>query len=135
MTSTSKNGRPPAKIITDHFKQLDKVDNKSGRWYYECKYCSSNGTGARIENRDNKPLKHICQCPDAPQAARNAVRTFMASKSINLQLPDPIQETSTKESAREVVKAPKRANSTLMGYADVPLTQAQQERANVKLFR
>ena len=59
----------------------------------------------------------------------------MASKSINLQLPDPIQETSTKESAWEVVKAPKRANSTLMGYADVPLTQAQQERANVKLFR
>ncbi|KAF8840053.1 hypothetical protein BDN67DRAFT_1011772 [Paxillus ammoniavirescens] len=140
MSSTSKNpaGRPPAKIITDHFNQLEKVGNKSGWWYYECKYCGPSGVGTPIENRDNKPLKHISNCPNAPQSTRNAVCTYMASKTIDLQLPDPIQETPSatgSEESTQLVKAPKRRVGTLMGYADTPLTQAQQEPTNVKLFR
>ncbi|KAF8431170.1 hypothetical protein L210DRAFT_3651231 [Boletus edulis BED1] len=145
-------GRPPAKIITDHFKQLDKLENKSNRWYYACKYCGPDGPGTRIENRDNKPLKHLIdpiKCPLAPQSARNAARTYLASKASEL-LPDPIggsmasvPETVSLEddpdATNVVVQHPskvlKRPSGTLLGYVDPALTAGQQERANVKLFR
>ncbi|KAH7918268.1 hypothetical protein BV22DRAFT_1024864, partial [Leucogyrophana mollusca] len=143
MASTSKNpkGRPPAKILTDHFKQLDKVDNKSNRWYYECNYCGSNPPGgARIEGRDNKPIKHLIdpkKCPNAPQSVRNVARTYLAAKSSDVLLPEMISEAAASPSTDDgaIVTAPKRQRGTLLGFADVALTPAQQDRANVKLFR
>ncbi|KAH0831080.1 hypothetical protein J3R83DRAFT_13626, partial [Lanmaoa asiatica] len=132
------SGRPPAKILTDHFKQLEKLENKSNRHYYECKYCGPNGAGNRIEGRDNKPLKHILTCSAAPQAARNAVQTYLASKTPVLELPDADGESAAKslERAAGSTQIPKKRRSgTLAGFVDPPLSQNQQERANVKLFR
>ncbi|KAG6373650.1 hypothetical protein JVT61DRAFT_6315 [Boletus reticuloceps] len=104
------SGRPPAKILTDHFKQLKKVKNRSNRHYYECKYCGPNGAGNRVEGRDNKPLRHILTCSAAPQAACNAVWSYLASKTQVLELPDPIViETNDGDS---VTKSLERASST-----------------------
>ncbi|KAF8122147.1 hypothetical protein EV363DRAFT_1148590, partial [Boletus edulis] len=117
-----------------------------------CKYCGPDGPGTRIENRDNKPLKHLIdpiKCPLAPQSARNAARTYLASKASE-PLPDPIggsmasvPETVSLEddpdATNVVVQHPskvlKRPSGTLLGYVDPALTAGQQERANVKLFR
>ena len=93
MSTTTKvgAGRPPTKVLTDHFNQLEKQTNKSNRWFYQCKYCGSepNATGSHIENRDNKPLKHLQLCDKAPQSACTAARTHLATKAIEL-LPDSI---------------------------------------------
>ncbi|KAH7905945.1 hypothetical protein BJ138DRAFT_975070, partial [Hygrophoropsis aurantiaca] len=131
-------GRPPAKIITDHFKQLEKVDNKSNRWLYECNYCGPNGAGARIEGRDNKHVKHLLDtknCPNVPQSVRNAARTYLAAKTSDVLLPETISDTVSVADA--VVTAPKRSKGSggLLGFVDVALTPTQQDRANVKLFR
>lgn len=140
-------GRPPAKILTDHFTQIEKVGNQSNRWYYRCNYCGPDGKGARIENRDNKALKHLLvnqDCPNCPQSVRNIVRTHLASKSVDVFLAEPVQvtvsagakngsasEASTSSGDVKVVKRPR----TLIGFADAALTTTQQDRANFKLFR
>ncbi|KAI6154183.1 hypothetical protein BKA82DRAFT_4350601 [Pisolithus tinctorius] len=144
MSSKSSNpaGRPPAKILTEHFNQLEKVDNKSNRQYYECKYCGLNGAGACIEGRDNQPLKHIIfKCQHAPQAAKNGVHAYLAVKAPEL-LPEPVKEDLGGATAGEEAessplvlgKAAKRPREGLMGYIDVALTPAQQDHANFKLF-
>ena len=141
-------GRPPAKILTDHFTQIEKVGNQSNGWYYKCNYCGPDERDARIENRDNKALKHLLvnqHCPDCPQSIHNIVRTHLASKSIDVFLAEPITASaearteSTSEAGTSgggVVKAVKRPR-TLMGFADTvtALTTTQQDRANFKLFR
>ena len=138
-------GRPPAKILTDHFTQIEKVGNQSNCWYYKCNYCGPDGRGARIENWDNKALKHLLvnqDCPNCPQSIRNIVRTHLASKSIDVFLAEPITASaearteSTSEagtSGGSIIKAVKRPR-TLMGFADTALTTMQQDRANFKLF-
>ena len=144
-------GRPPAKILTEHFNRLEKQTNKSNRWFYQCKYCGSepHALGAQIENRDNKPLKHLQKCNKAPQSARSAARMQLAAKAIELVLPDSIEvstSTSTVSNSPstnqdfQTIQATgstgsKRLNGSLIGYADIPLTKQQQERANIKLFR
>ncbi|KAI6023314.1 hypothetical protein EDC04DRAFT_2727050 [Pisolithus marmoratus] len=138
MSSASKNpaGRPPAKILTDHFMALERVGNKSNRWYYQCNYC---GPGSRIEGRDNKPLKHLLdheKCPNAPQAVRNAVRTHLAtSKGGEFLLPEPVCDPGDSTVITEQARRQNCQNGTLIGFADVPLTPAQQNNANVKLFQ
>jgi len=142
--------RPPAKILTDHFTQIEKVGNQSNRWYYQCNYCGPDGKGSRIENWDNKALKHLLvnqDCPNCPQSVHNIVRTHLDSKSVNVFLAEPItasgeakNESTTGKprtgggSSSGSVKAVKRPR-TLMGFADTTLTTTQQDRANFKLFR
>lgn len=145
MASQISTGRPPAKILTDYFKPLEKLDNKSNRRFYECKYCGPNGAGKWIEGRDNKPLKHILVCPEATQAARNAVCTYLASKTQELQPSilgaiDLEPGTSTASDDIERIDEPtkvlaKRPSGTLAGFVDPLLSKTQQECANVKLFR
>jgi len=135
--STNPGGRPPAKILTDHFKPLEKLDNKSNRRFYECKYCGPSGTGARIEGRDHQPLKHIIfKCQHAPQEAKNTVRAYLAVKAPEL-LPEPIEGnlTSTTNPGLTSGNSAKRPRGTLIGYTDAALTPAQQDHANFKLFQ
>ncbi|KAI5982192.1 hypothetical protein EDD15DRAFT_2181436, partial [Pisolithus albus] len=121
---------------------LEKVGNKSNRWYYQCNYCGPSGPGCQIEGRDNKPLKHLLdheKCPNASQAVRNAVRIHLAtSKGGEFLLPEPVCNPgdSTIVTAQRVKKpVMRRQNGTLVGFMDAPLTPAQQDNANVKLFR
>ncbi|KIJ58748.1 hypothetical protein HYDPIDRAFT_33861 [Hydnomerulius pinastri MD-312] len=55
----------------------------------------------------------------------------MASKSIQADLHGPSEEAVSSEENAPLTKLLKRGNGTLIGYADVPLTQAQRDRANV----
>ncbi|KAL4079473.1 hypothetical protein J3A83DRAFT_4185487 [Scleroderma citrinum] len=83
--STSRRGRPPPTIVTENFRRVGKVNNKSNRWYYECIHCStSEGTGPHIESRDNNPIRHLtnpASCPNVPAVVRNAARTYLATKA------------------------------------------------------
>ncbi|KAG2063575.1 hypothetical protein BDR04DRAFT_1111403 [Suillus decipiens] len=48
-TEKYPGGRPPAKILTDNFEELKRVD-KSCRKFWKCNYCTStSGSGQRIE--------------------------------------------------------------------------------------
>ena len=126
-------GRPPAKILTDHFTQIEKVGNQSNCWYYQCNYCGPDGKGARIENWDNKALKHLLvnqDCPNCPQSVRNMVCTHLALKSVDVFLAEPITASTEakNESTSEAstgssggIKAVKHPR-TLMGFTDTALT-------------
>jgi hypothetical protein len=77
-------GRPPAKILTDNFTELEKVDNKSRRKFWKCNYCTATtGNGQHIEGRDNRCLLHLTNpkdCPDALQFVRNEARKALMQK-------------------------------------------------------
>ncbi|KAG2065563.1 hypothetical protein BDR04DRAFT_1108320, partial [Suillus decipiens] len=48
-TEKHPGGRPPAKILTDNFEELERVDNKSRRKFWKCNYCTSiSGSGQHI---------------------------------------------------------------------------------------
>lgn len=75
LKDSTKNpgGRPTAPIIRDNFTVLEKVDNKSNRYWYKCNHCDDNGAGAQIQGRDNKHVKHLTdpkKCPNAPPDVR-----------------------------------------------------------------
>ena len=146
--STSRRGRPPPTIVTENFRQVGKVDNKSNRWYYECIHCSmSEGTGPHIESCDNNPIQHLtnpAKCPNVPATIRNAARTYLATKSAEVALPnsasvsDGIAMDTSVEGALSTSRTAgqKHSQGSLLGYVDCsPLTKAQHERVNVKLFR
>ncbi|VDB95632.1 unnamed protein product [Peniophora sp. CBMAI 1063] len=70
-------GRPVAHVISDNFKRGEKKQDKSGRYFYECKTCS-----AIIEHRDNKLLKHLAHnCADATPSQKTAALRHLGSAS------------------------------------------------------
>ena len=136
-SSTSRKGRPPPKIVSENFRQVGKVNNKSNRWYYECIHCN---TAEHIEGRDNNHIRHLTdttKCPNVPAIVRNAARTYLAMKSAEAALPDaPLLDGSSSTGHTVGKQIGKRGHSSLLGYVDhSPLTTAQQERVNIKLFR
>ena len=157
MSTTKKTGgRPPPKIITDNFTEIEKVDNKSNRKFWRCNHCLEDSrTGQRIEGRDNRCLLHLTNpkdCPNAPQAVRHKARQALIQKGIQQEvplfgdanatssmsdagIPDDVG-ASTASSAVMVVKKRKLGdNTSLDGFVDHALTPLQQQNADVKLFR
>ncbi|KAG2076464.1 hypothetical protein BDR04DRAFT_1148919 [Suillus decipiens] len=54
-TENNPGSRPPAKILTDDFRELERVDNKSRQKFWKCNYCTpTSGSRQRIEGRDNR---------------------------------------------------------------------------------
>ncbi|KAG2072123.1 hypothetical protein BDR04DRAFT_464072 [Suillus decipiens] len=90
--STKKHpgSRPPAKILTDNFEELKRVDNKSRRKFWKCNYCTSaSGSGQSIEGRDNRCLLHLTkskECLDAPPSVRNEARRVLLQKGAAISL-------------------------------------------------
>lgn len=142
-------GRPPAHIITANFTTLEKVNNKSGRYWYKCNYCDD-GPGARIQGHDNRHIIHLTktsECPNCPANVRQEAHIFLISKgngdaSINVIDAAPPAPPAPLSSALGITQAPgvvtvvkKRKSSTLAGFVDYPMVDGQKARANLKLFR
>jgi hypothetical protein len=149
-------GRPPAKILTDNFTELEKVNNKSRRKIWKCNYCTpTSGNGQRIEGRDNRCLLHLTSpkdCPDAPPFVRNEARKALMQKGAAIgqmeaplfrdcSAPDGTPETNgnsppdTVGTAVVATKKRKSGSGTLDNFVDCSLNTTQQETANLKLFR
>jgi hypothetical protein len=74
--------QPPPSIVTVHFTQLKKVDNKSNHYWWKCNHCS---VDTRIQGRDNNHVKHLTdlnKCPRAPQDIHKAALVFLAAKGV-----------------------------------------------------
>jgi len=136
-STLAQKGRPPPQIVAKNFHQTGKVNNKSNRWYYKCIHCSTNGTSSRIEGRDNNHICHLTdpvRCPNVPPTVRNAAWTYLATKGVEVALPSEVSISDSPTIGPSSGKSVKR-QSSLLGYVDSPLTKAQQEHANIKLFR
>ncbi|KAJ7477614.1 hypothetical protein FB451DRAFT_1173157 [Mycena latifolia] len=88
----STGGRPPNKLLENHFKRGDKLPNKSGRYKWDYDYCDA---GKNIEGRDLRPAIHLKDCSAAPAEARQAAHRHLMAKgsitaSTGLILPDVI---------------------------------------------
>jgi len=133
-------GRPPPSIVTANFTQLEKVDNRSNRYWWKCNHCTS-GAGAHIQGRDNNHIKHLTdakKCPNCPPGIRKEARIFLAGRGVKDMFLDPITAVpscSGNESSSSVIAIKRKRPDTLDGFVDYPLAEAQQVRANVKLFR
>jgi len=84
VTNKHPGGRPPARIISTHFERLEKLPNKSGRYYWKCIYCTdSEGSGLHLEGRDSVLLQHLSNpqsCPNASPEVRNEARRALTTK-------------------------------------------------------
>ena len=70
LTNKHPGGRPPARIISTHFERLEKLPNKSGRYYWKCIYCTdSEGSGLHLEGRDGVLLQHLSNPQSCPNAS------------------------------------------------------------------
>jgi hypothetical protein len=134
-------GRPPPSIVTANFTQLEKVDNKSNRHWWKCNHCADGGAGAHIQGRDNNHIKHLTdtkKCPNCPPGIRKDARISLAGKGVKDTFLDPITAVpscSGDESSSVMMAVKRKRPDTLNGFVDYPLTEAQQARANIKLFR
>lgn len=163
MSETNKHpgGRPPAKIISTHFERLEKLPNKSGRYYWKCNYCADpEGNGLRLEGRDNVLLQHLSNprsCPNASPEVRNEARRALTTKGVtdanNASVPlFRAQSTSSAgdandadvvvigQSSTNAIVTKKRKNisgqPTLIDkFVDHGMTTLHQRTADIKLFR
>lgn len=77
---SASKGCPFSKFAISHFEQLEKVANKSGHYFWNCKYCPEGGSGRHLQNRDNKLAIHIANpidCPNAPYDACAQARNLL----------------------------------------------------------
>lgn len=135
-------GHPPAAYITDNFDRIDKKDNKSNRYYFQCKHCGLQSE--KIENRDNLLALHLIdvkKCSKAPNDARAQARTFLLGKGVEtgppILTPGDVDDAanSTAKSQPGIVVAKKRKLGPLDGFVDQAMTDEQIEQANLKLLR
>jgi hypothetical protein len=53
MSAAALAGRPVSSFLADNFNRGEKVNNKSGRYYWSCKHCPD---ALRIQGRDNQSI-------------------------------------------------------------------------------
>jgi hypothetical protein len=69
-------------IATSNFTYLEKKDDKSNRYWLECKHCPTGSD--RLQNHDNKHIKHLAdpkQCPNAPADVRKQALIYLVGKN------------------------------------------------------
>ena len=82
----------PFKFISNNSTRVDKKDNLSNRWYWDCNFCDANHVtpGCHIEGWDNNLLLLIINaklCPNASADARREAPAILmedSSESTNL---------------------------------------------------
>ena len=136
-------GRPPAEFITRHFLKLDKLGNKSGRYFWKCKYCGDiNGSkGEKIEGRDNLLYWHLAdirKCSHAPSNARAEARLELMKKGKVAPVgPDDTILGNGQGSSEltPVDKKRKASQGPLDPFMDRILKDDEVANANIQLFR
>ncbi|KAF7348928.1 DUF659 domain-containing protein [Mycena venus] len=134
-------GRPADKLLDANFTRLERAGEKSNRYFWKCNHCDTPG-GAHIEGRDQRPIKHLIDCPSAPASVRQAGHLHLIAKG-NIPVVSsgsilPEAATSEKPSAASGESEPRKkrkGRGTLDGYVDYAMTPAQKADADVKFFR
>jgi hypothetical protein len=157
MASTSSShpgGRPPARVITRNFTELNKVDNKSRRKSFQCNYCGDDSSlkGHQLQHHDHVLLLHLInhkECPNASSEVHETARLELMQKGVGTQVTVPlfrdnVTSTSVDESqsaltalmavASTAVKKWKIHSGNLESYVDRARMKEQIQTANVKLF-
>jgi len=141
MSAAALAGRPISSFITDNFNRGEKVDNKSGRYYWSCKHCPD---ALRIQGRDNQLPNHLIhKCKTCPVEIRKQACMFVMDKAggedaVEFINSDKINASPTQHGSSDPVvlgKRKKKCTSSLNGFVDYPLTKEQHSRANVKLLQ
>ena len=140
-------GRPVNPFILKYFTRVDKKDNQSRRWLYDCKFGDANH-GLGIEHRDNTLFNHIAsteKCPNAtPEARREAQIALMGkgkiiiSESILSAPSNPDMPTSSgleAPSTQIVASKKRRTIGSMDQFVDRPLSSQEEADANVMFFR
>ncbi|KAE9405318.1 hypothetical protein BT96DRAFT_935033 [Gymnopus androsaceus JB14] len=129
-------------FYTTHFTRLNKLENRSKWSYFKCNYCGdqSNSRGQRIEHCKNHLANHITSvenCPDAPSAAHSAAHLLMKAKK-----PDQAASQGSDNSNGSTTTGPPLnkkhkayVQDNLDSVVDCPMSDAQQNSANRKLFK
>ena len=136
----STGGRPLPDFITVNFTRIEKVDNKSNRYYWKCNTCGdkAGSKGARIQGRDNNLPKHIVHgCPDASPDVRREARTFILDKTRVSESHGNGTSAVSASALDQVVPIGKRKkhSESLGGYVDYPPTDKQKSQANSRLLQ
>ena len=140
-------GRKHPAIVSSNFMVIEKKNDKSNRYWLQCNHCPDDSN--RLQNRDNKHIKHLAdpkQCPNAPAEVRKQALIYLAGKNASDAIfvsashtttPADMgnDEMSTVEATTALVPVKKRKSRTLAGMVDYPLSEVQKARADVKLFR
>ena len=147
--------RPVHELITLNFTRLEKVQNKSNRYFWKCNHCgdADGSRGAQIQGHDNNLANHLKECLKAPQEARKDACVFLSNKvqtegSGPLDVLPSMNSSGTSSSSQAVTESgrsgnlavaavsgvKKRKSNSLIGYVDVVMTKEQAARANSKLI-
>ena len=66
-------------FISNNFTQVDKKDNLSNHWYWDCNFCDANhAPGCHIKGWDNNLLLHVINAKLCPNASADACREAQA---------------------------------------------------------
>lgn len=79
MSATALARRPVSSFIANNFNCGEKVNNKSGRYYWSCKHCPD---ALRIQGCDNQLPNHlIYKCKTCPAEIQKQVCMFVMGKA------------------------------------------------------
>ncbi|KAJ7165178.1 hypothetical protein C8R46DRAFT_900500, partial [Mycena filopes] len=146
MAETSRTGRKPSAIATNHFTRTEKKNNKANRFFWKCNYCGDdpNSKGASIEGRDNNLPGHLAdsrKCPTAPWSARNEALRFMNDKKKTTE-PDAELPASSDLSVIDltggevtVSRKKRKIQGTMDGFVDQAMSSIQKNSADRKWLR
>ncbi|KAK7045152.1 hypothetical protein R3P38DRAFT_3433925 [Favolaschia claudopus] len=133
-------GRPPEKLLAENFTRLDKAAEKSNRYFWKCDHCDT-PAGARIEGRDQRPIKHLTVCTKVTDEIRKAAHLHLVAKgNVPLQpssslLPEMTTSGAAAASTSAEPRKKRKGAGTLEGYVDYAMTPVQKADADLKFFR
>lgn len=129
MSATALARRPVSSFIANNFNCGEKVNNKSGRYYWSCKHCPD---ALRIQGCDNQLPNHLIhKCKTCPAEIQKQVCMFVMGKAggedaVKFINPDTANASPAPQGSSEPVALGKqKKKSTLIGFTDYPLTKEQ----------
>ncbi|KAI5995785.1 hypothetical protein F5J12DRAFT_785554 [Pisolithus orientalis] len=132
----STGGHPIAGFSEANFTCIDKVQNKSGHYFWKCNHCGDDegSEGACIQGWDNNLPMHIVSCCKvAPPVIFQEAHTFIQGKTQSISTHS--QATIGESSASDLKITPIRKHKeALDDYVDYPLMTKQIEDANTRLL-
>ena len=103
--------------------------------------CPENAANSHLAGRDSRWEDHLSdsrKCPSCPAETHRAALQVLIQKGQKAVLAsnlDSNQGASTLESGVSITSAKRKKAGSILGYANLPLTDAQKSHANIKLFQ
>lgn len=108
-----------------HFIILEKQNNKSNKYWVECRYCP----GSRLNHRDNRLLEHISEADQCPNAS-NDVR-MQALRMLNRKRHDGEEDAVNGDAG----KKRKLKSAALESFLDRPIDKKVSDDYDRKMLR